>query len=441
MRDNKKARSRGMLLRGLLLMIVVILAVTGCGIVTPTESGNTSSQVLQKNPPVVAVHSFNSTDKYSSVTVQSNTTLVSQASTLATENKEDHKIVYLTFDDGPSPVTADVLDILKKEGVKATFFVLGSGAKNHPGLINAIWEQGHAIGNHSFNHNYQELYSGFTAFWKQIKITEEIIRGITGTRPQLIRAPGGTSGHFDDTYFYLLKQAGYLVMDWNVDSGDSKRRGVPSAEIIKESVPDTKASRVVLLMHDGGGHEESAKALPEIISRYKAAGYTFGVLDNSVTPVQFRVSSPRVGSERIKPSAAWVASNITANSALFKPEKPLVVEVGKKEVVLSSGEYRIVKGQYVVPMRSVIERLGGKASWERDLYSGKATLNGRSFLADVKNKELIFSGVNGEVSVRKGNVEMIGGVIWIPLRDLLEIVEHPLIATTVSSAERRVTAE
>jgi len=437
MRDNKKARGVGIFLRGLLLMIVVIVAATGCG----NENYKETAKLQEKLLPGTAIKPSHSlTTKNPLVTQKTMTAPVSQTTFVAAKEKESRKIVYLTFDDGPSPVTIKVLDVLKREGVKATFFVLGNGAKSHPELINAIWEQGHAIGNHSYDHNYHELYSGFIPFWNQIKKTEEIIRGITGTRPQLVRAPGGTFGHFDDTYFYLLKQAGYIVTDWTVDSGDSKRRGVPAGEIIQDAVPNTKDSRVVLLMHDGGGHGESAKALPSIIARYKAAGYEFGILDAHVKPVQFRVSSSLAGSQRSKPSAAWIASNITSNSALFEDRKPLILEVGIQETKLSPGEYRIKDGQYLVPMRAVVERLGGKVNWDIELRGGRANLNGRSFLADVKNNELVFTGVNGEESTRKGNVEMIGGVIWIPLRSLLELVEHPPVSISVTSEERRIKA-
>lgn len=386
---------------------------------------------LQAVPPV----------KFPSPTAEANTMPASQTTRLAAKADETRKIVYLTFDDGPSTVTAKVLDILQREKVKATFFVLGNGAKKHPELINAIWEQGHAIGNHTYNHDYDDLYSGFTRFWKQIKTTEEIVHGITGKRPQLVRAPGGTFGHFDDTYFYLMKQAGYSVMDWNVDSGDSKRRGVPAVEIIKDSVPNTTDSRVVLLMHDGGGHEETAKALPEIIARYKAAGYSFDVLDDKAEPVQFRVSSTIKNAGRMKPSAAWIASNIAPNSALFESQKPLVLEVGKREAKLASGEYFIDRGQYMVPLRTVMERLGGQVIWDKESRSGRARLDGRTLLADLKHNELIFNGITGELRARSSNLEMIGGVIWIPLRDLLEIMEHPPLTVSVTLEERRVRAD
>ncbi|MET1168250.1 polysaccharide deacetylase family protein, partial [Bacillus velezensis] len=111
------------------------------------------------------------------------------------------KVVYLSFDDGPGNHTREVLDILRKEKVLATFFVLGEQAERYPELIRGLVEDGHALGNHTFNHQYEKLYSDFKVFWKQIKQTEEVLERITGFRPNLVRAPGGTYGHFDQSYF------------------------------------------------------------------------------------------------------------------------------------------------------------------------------------------------------------------------------------------------
>ncbi|MNO37181.1 Peptidoglycan-N-acetylglucosamine deacetylase [compost metagenome] len=349
------------------------------------------------------------------------------------------KTVYLTFDDGPSKITPKVLNILRQQGVKATFFVLGEQAEQRPELINAIWEQGHAIGNHTYNHNYHDLYSGFTEFWSQIKQTEEIVRNITGVRPQLVRAPGGTYGHFDKTYFQLLEQAGYSVMDWTVDSGDSKRKGVPAADILQESVSDLTASRVILLLHDGGGHEQSAKALPDIIKRYKAAGYAFGVLDGEVPPVQFRVSASAAGAGHAQPSKAWIAANIIPNRELFAPGKALALEIGMQEIRLLPGEYRISEGQYKVPLRAAIERLGGKVSWDVSSRKGRVVWNGRTILADAANKQLTVTDADGRQRVHSADVQIIGSSLWVSLRGLLEAVGHPPLTAAVTAEERRVT--
>ncbi len=452
MKGNKNAHNRRKLIRGLLVMVALFMVIMGSSTgeylsswkfpSLQTAQASSTETVLVKNKlPVLVTQDVSPT--LIPIPEVSNVAQVSKASVIpsvSTASNKNPKTVYITFDDGPSANTAKVLDILEQEGVRATFFVLGNQAKSRPELINSIWEQGHAIGNHTYNHNYNNLYSGFTEFWSQIKQTEEIVRGITGVRPQLIRAPGGTFGHFDHTYFQLLKQAGYEVIDWTVDSGDSKRKGVPASEILKASTVDLKSSQVVLLLHDGGGHEESVKALPDIIARYKAAGYVFAVLDESVDPVQFRVSTKASTLGRTKPSAAWIASNISPNAELFAPGKPLVLEVGKLETKLEPGEYSIQKGQYMVPLRAVIERLGGKVSWDAMNRSGKVAWNGQEFIVDVENEELTLKLANSTQKKIEARVEMIGGSIWVSLRELLETADHPPLNISVTEVERRVKA-
>ncbi|GAF09650.1 peptidoglycan N-acetylglucosamine deacetylase [Paenibacillus pini JCM 16418] len=221
---------------------------------------------------------------------------------------------------------------MKREHIQATFFVLGEQVKQYPEMINRMSEEGHVIGNHSFNHNYKELYQAFPIFWNQIKETEEEIREITGVRPQLVRAPGGTAGHFDHTYFTLLKQGGYIVTDWNVDSGDSKRRGVPAADILREATANMKSNSIVLLMHDGSGHGETVKALPDIIAKYRAHGYQFASLSPDMAPVQFKVTAKAESLHRSAPDANWVRSHISMNTALFEQGLPLMLEVGPIEL-------------------------------------------------------------------------------------------------------------
>lgn len=477
MKGSKSTGTRRMIIRGLLAMAVIVLALTQWGTsassdtwkMSPLQTGSMYSALYKNNLPAGLTQDssvppgkaggLNAADTSASDMPSSTLTLSrhlqsgeapevftgSKTSLAAPEPKKPEKLaekkqktVYLTFDDGPSKVTPKVLEILRQQGVKATFFVLGEQAESRPELINAIWEQGHAIGNHTYNHNYQNLYSKFTEFWTQIKHTEEIVRDITGQRPQLVRAPGGTFGHFDETYFTLLKQAGYAVVDWNVDSGDSRRRGVRAAEILQASVEDTRSSQVVLLLHDGAGHEESAKALPGIIGRFKAAGYAFDVLGPEQEPVQFRVSSAAAGKNRTKPTASWIASNILPNASLFQTGKPLYVEVGRQEVKLEPGEYRIIKGQYLVPLRAVIERLGGQVGWDAAGRYSRILWNGRIITADVDKKLLTLNLPAGGAQTQGSGVELLGSSLWIPLRELLEITGHAPTKVAVTAEERRI---
>ena len=202
----------------------------------------------------------------------------------------DQPTVYLTFDDGPSQWTSQVLEVLREEGVPATFFVLGEQAEKHPDIIRAIASDGHGLGNHTYNHRYEDLYRSFEGFWDQIQQTEGILRDILGQAPALIRAPGGTYSYFDAFYFYYLESAGYTVVDWNVDSGDSKRRGVPAAEILQNIMAAPLRHEMIVLLHDGAGHEETVKALPDIVAYFREKGYRFAVLTESVKPVQFRLA-------------------------------------------------------------------------------------------------------------------------------------------------------
>ncbi len=193
--------------------------------------------------------------------------------------------VYLSFDDGPSKVTEQVLDILKKEGVPATFFVLGQAAEANPQIVQRIVKEGHAIGNHTYNHKYEELYQDFAGYWKQIRQTERILQQVAGISPKIVRTPGGSHGHLDPFYIYLMDQAGYQIYDWNVDSGDARRPGVTAEEMIANVKSAPLKHEMHVLMHDSSRREETVKALPEIIAYFRRCGYQFAVITEKTKPV------------------------------------------------------------------------------------------------------------------------------------------------------------
>ncbi|WP_294145453.1 polysaccharide deacetylase family protein [uncultured Selenomonas sp.] len=193
------------------------------------------------------------------------------------------KTVYLTFDDGPDDKnTPAVLDILRDAGVKATFFVTGRQAEAHPDVLRRIYDEGHAIGNHSYDHRYEKLYPDVNGFLAEMERTDEIIYGILGVRPLILRAPGGTIGHFTAAYAPAIRANGYVEHDWNVSSADAAP-GHPVAQdfidnISSETDQEVAARTAIILMHSSEGHEETVKALPKIIELLKAKGYTFGVI-------------------------------------------------------------------------------------------------------------------------------------------------------------------
>ncbi|MCM3129505.1 polysaccharide deacetylase family protein [Paenibacillus provencensis] len=342
------------------------------------------------------------------------------------------KTVYLTFDDGPGKHTSEVLDILESYEVPATFFVLGKYVETYPELVYRMHEEGHAIGNHTYNHDYDELYDNFPDFWSQIKTTEEAIRLITGSRPQLVRAPGGTFGHFDQNYFDLMKQAGYSVVDWNVDSGDSKRSGVPAAEIAQQATEVSTDKDLVILLHDGGNHAETVKALPEIIEYYQKHQYHFAVLDPAKKPVQFRVKNEESTKKRFQPSSKWINNVIAPNAELFEEGPSLVIEAGKQMAELNYGEYRLQNGQYIVPLRDVIEKFGGSVKWNAAERSAELVF-GQNAITVRPDDQLVTASAEGYAA--EADIYMENGVTWLPLRTLLNAANFEVKSLTHRTGE------
>lgn len=349
---------------------------------------------------------------------------------------QQEKVVYLTFDDGPSKLTDEILAILEAQKIKATFFVLGEHAQKSPEVIYRTAEAGHVIGNHTYNHKYSELYESFPAFWNQIKRTEEILREITGTRPSLVRAPGGTYGHFDATYFQLMEQGGYQVFDWNVDSGDSKRKGVPASEIIENVTSEKLEQEMIVLMHDSAGHEESVKALPAIIDFYKQQGYSFGVLSPEQKPVQFSLS--KKAADRAAPAQAWIESHVLPNAALFGPGQPLYVEAGGVQTKLAAGEYKVNQGQLIVPLRTTLERLGAEVRWNAASRNVIVVWGELHLTLDPERGTARREDTEIPLEFNTDRFRSQDGSLWMPLRSLLELTNHPIISVSNTAEARRV---
>lgn len=201
-------------------------------------------------------------------------------------------VIYLTFDDGPNDsYTPTILDVLKKYDVKATFFVTNKGSDN---LIKREYEEGHAIGVHSWTHEYGQIYVSSDAFWSDFNKVQTRIKNITGQEATLTRFPGGSSNtvsrkHNKGIMTQLTKEVeekGYNYVDWNKDSGDagnlksSTFDGKVKEEINNVTSTISKNQGNVILMHDI--KQTTANAIEEIVKYGLDNGYTFKVLDQSV---------------------------------------------------------------------------------------------------------------------------------------------------------------
>lgn len=194
------------------------------------------------------------------------------------------KMAYLTFDDGPDAKnTLGVLDVLKRENVKGTFYVLGSYCYAYPQTLLRMFIEGHAIGNHSFSHDYASLYASPRNFMQELYTTERVFREILGYRPLIARAPGGKFGSFTSAYDQALLEAGIVAHDWNVCIDDAVGGHPTATDFVNRVARQTASGRspAIILMHCGYGKEETVKALPQIIQLLRERGYSFGV----VTPM------------------------------------------------------------------------------------------------------------------------------------------------------------
>lgn len=179
------------------------------------------------------------------------------------------KVIALTFDDGPWPQsTTQVLDILKENNVKATFFVVGQNVKNYPDMLKRVNAEGHAIGNHTWHHWYHFMNQQAAAY--EIDHTTDLIYKTTGVKTNLFRPPGGMMHNGVAAYARNRK---YAVVMWSSDSTDYSQPAVP--KLINNVFRLAKPGGIVL-MHDGGGNRSrTVQALPEIITRFRKQGYSF----------------------------------------------------------------------------------------------------------------------------------------------------------------------
>ncbi|MBD2279009.1 MULTISPECIES: polysaccharide deacetylase family protein [Nostocales] len=219
-----------------------------------------NNQVNLKSQPPAKVETLNFTvpAKYQAKTVYQ----------VAPSNKE--KVIALTIDDGPWPkTTAKMLDILKQNHVKATFFWVGTALQENPEIGKRVVAEGHAIGNHTWHHWYRKMDQATAK--SEIEKTNELIYQTTGVKTSFFRPPGGYLNN--GLAAYAKSQKNSVVM-WSVTSADTDPRAKYQV-FVKNVIRDAKPGAIVL-MHDGGGNRErTVKALPEIISGLKQQGYRF----------------------------------------------------------------------------------------------------------------------------------------------------------------------
>ncbi len=212
------------------------------------------------------------------------------------EPNKNIKTIYLTFDDGPSNITEQILDILKEENVKASFFVINADDKYNKYIKREI-EEGHTLGLHSYTHKYKTIYHSKEAYFNDLNLIEEKITKITGVKPKIIRFPGGSSNTISKkglmkTLIKEVEKKDYIYFDWNIASYDTSN--ISSNTIYNKVVSQLKKynySHNVILMHDFANNKKTVKALKKIIEYGKKEGYKFDKLSEWMPPIKHNIKN------------------------------------------------------------------------------------------------------------------------------------------------------
>ena len=201
--------------------------------------------------------------------------------------------LYLTFDDGPSARTDEILEILDKYGVKATFFVVGANEEGDLERMQKIVAAGHTLAIHSYSHDYKKIYASVEAYLEDFNQMFCQIYEATGVKPQIFRFPGGSVNSYNvgihQQLIAEMTRRGFVYFDWNVANGDAVFSKIqPSSTLTANALKGVgTARRAIILMHDSSAKTTTVEALPAIIEGYLEAGYSFAALTPSTRSVTF----------------------------------------------------------------------------------------------------------------------------------------------------------
>lgn len=217
------------------------------------------------------------------------------------EGQELPKKIYLTFDDGPSSSTNEILDILKAYDVKATFFVVGKTDEASREAYKRIVAEGHTLGMHSYSHKYYEIYQSKESFIADLSQLQEYLYDETGVWPRYYRFPGGSSNTVSSVDMQELiswvNESGITYYDWNIESGDAVTGHLPKETIVSNCLRNLdKQPDIMILMHDAADKKSTVEALPEIITQIRLRGDAcFLPVTDETVPIQHVTEQQETG--------------------------------------------------------------------------------------------------------------------------------------------------
>lgn len=197
------------------------------------------------------------------------------------------KVIYLTFDDGPSSDASKLLDVLNEYDAKATFFMLGPNMERNPEIVKRMVKEDFGVGLHGVTHDAHQIYRSKAAPVNEMTKAQRILDEISGIQSDLVRLPYGSIPYLTEEMRFLLGQKNFEIWDWNVDSQDWEvKDGSFVDQTIDSIMALEKAGRTpVVLMHD---KPKTIKQLPKLLKLLKQEGFEFKSLTNELTPLTFK---------------------------------------------------------------------------------------------------------------------------------------------------------
>lgn len=266
--------------------LMILVPTVGC-IVLKVENNRLEKQLLQAAAPT-SVHEVDAGTASGMIPYQA---LYPE---MICENPVQDKVinpgtVYLTFDDGPTHYTAQILDTLKRYDVKAAFFVVGRTDAASLDLMKRIVEEGHTIGAHTYSHDYLDVYSSPEAYLADFNQIYTLIENTTGVKAEIFRFPGGSINAYNravhQEIIAEMMRRGFTYYDWNVSSGDVDKNSSQYTVANNILTRVNHETHHIVLMHDT--NDAASKALPTVIETLLESGYKLDALTNEVRPSNF----------------------------------------------------------------------------------------------------------------------------------------------------------
>lgn len=215
---------------------------------------------------------------------------ISEEENLASDG--DIHRVYLTFEDGPSDNTGEILDILAQYDVKATFFVVGKEDEESKALYQRIVDEGHTLGMHSYSNKYSQIYQSDEAFEEDFERLRDELHQVTGVNSIYYRFPGGSSNQISNVpmsdFIHYLNEQGVIYYDWNVSAGDAASNAYSSEEIVANVMDDVvKYKTSVVLLHDASDKSATVEALAPLIEALNEMGAEILPIDEDTSVIQY----------------------------------------------------------------------------------------------------------------------------------------------------------